>query len=270
VPAPGSSAPVAIPGAPLPVAEGLPSAVSHADACGPLANDPASDSHAALVTATAPTEAAPLSPSPPLPPSEPAAWDDRPIRGFDDVETRLEPRSGEAAAEAPSFMRQPLPGQRPLTRAARQRWRLTIAALVLLLIVQVSLAWRDKVAAHVPATHGVLSALCKPLGCSISAPRQLSALAVEGSNLRQRAGGMDGYDLTVALRNRADTVVLFPAVELTLTDSQGQALIRRVLLARDWRGSAAQLPAGADITLQTVLQVSDARIAGYTVEIFYP
>jgi hypothetical protein len=140
----------------------------------------------------------------------------------------------------------------------------------MLLTVQVSLAWRDKLAAHLPATRGVLAALCKPLGCSVNAPRQLASLAVEGSNLRQRPGGMDGYDLTVALRNRASHVVLLPAVELTLTDTQGQALIRRVLLERDWRGAAAQLPAGADITLQTVLQVSDARIAGYTVEIFYP
>jgi hypothetical protein len=218
----------------------------------------------------APTEAAPLSPSPPLPPSEPAAFDDRPVRGFDDVETRLEPRSGEAMGDAPSFMRPPWQDARSARPGASRTTHRLVLALSLLLALQLALAWRDQVAARVPAVAGLLRALCVPLGCQVLAPRQLSALTVEGSQLRQRPGTANGYDLTVALRNRASTVTLLPAVELTLTDSQGQALIRRVLLAQDWRNGAAQLPANADITLQTVLVVADSRVAGYTVEIFYP
>jgi predicted Zn finger-like uncharacterized protein len=216
-----------------------------------------------------PTEAAALSPSPPLPPSEPAAWDDRPVHGFEDVETRLEPRPGEVAADPPSFMRGG-PRPAPMSPQARRLWGTAAGALGLLLVVQLSLSWRDSLAAQVPATRPWLEGLCRPLGCVIEAPRRISALAVEGSNLRQKPGLEGRYELMVALRNRSGAAVRVPAVELTLTDSQGQALIRRVLLPDAWQTATAQLGPGADVSLQTVLQVTDRRIAGYTVEIFYP
>lgn len=192
------------------------------------------------------------------------------MRGFEDVETRLEPRPGEAASEAPSFMRGPAPSSGPMASAMRRRWATAAALLGALLVIQLALAWRDNLAAHVPALRGVLVLLCQPFGCRVEPPRNIAALAVEGSNLRQRVGGMTGYDLSVGLRNRGSTVVRLPAVELTLTDSQGQALIRRVLMPSDWRGGASQLAPGADVNLQTVVQVADPRVAGYTVEIFYP
>jgi predicted Zn finger-like uncharacterized protein len=216
-----------------------------------------------------PTEAAALSPSPPLPPSEPAAWDDRPVHGFEDVETRLEPRPGEVAADPPSFMRGG-PRPAPMSPQARRLWGTAAGALGLLLVVQLSLSWRDSLAAQVPATRPWLEGLCRPLGCVIEAPRRIAALAVEGSNLRQKPGLEGRYELMVALRNRSGATVRLPAVELTLTDSQGQALIRRVLLPDAWQTATAQLGPGADVSLQTVLQVADRRIAGYTVEIFYP
>jgi hypothetical protein len=63
---------------------------------------------------------------------------------------------------------------------------------------------------------------------------------------------------------------MVPAFELTLTDSQGQALIRRVFSGTEMGAPDGQLPGGAEWNLQTALEVADRRIAGYTVEIFYP
>jgi hypothetical protein len=157
-----------------------------------------------------------------------------------------------------------------MPRRIQRRWQAAGVALSALLAVQIALAWRDALAARVPALHGVLTGLCRPIGCRVDAPRHIAALTVEGSNLRQRISGSPGYDLMVGLRNRTNLPVMMPAVELTLTDSQGQALIRRVLTQQDWRGATAQLGPGADVSLQTFVQVADPRVAGYTVEIFYP
>jgi predicted Zn finger-like uncharacterized protein len=202
--------------------------------------------------------------------SVPGEWDDRPVHGFEDVETRLEPRPGEDIGPTPSFLRTAQRPEAALSSEHRRSWVVAASALALLLAVQGLVAWRDSIAARAPALEPVLSALCLPFRCRVNAPRYLTAMALEGSNLRQRAGVGSGYELIVALRNRSAAFVMWPSFELTLTDSQGQALIRRVLSPEDFGVSDNRLGPAAEFNLQTQLDVADRRIAGYTVEIFYP
>lgn len=194
---------------------------------------------------------------------------ERSTPGFEDAETRLEPRTGEDLVPTPSFMR---PGRDPAPATTARRRVLqasAVGALVLTLCLQLGFAWRDSLAAHAPALAPMLESACAIVGCRIEAPRNLAALAVEGSNLRQR-NGEGAYELAVALRNRSASAVRVPAFELTLIDSQGKSLIRRVLTPGDMGAAEERLPAGTEWNLQAALQVDDRRIAGYTVEIFYP
>jgi Protein of unknown function (DUF3426) len=144
------------------------------------------------------------------------------------------------------------------------------AALAGLLVLQATLAWRDSLAARLPALEPALALFCKPFACKVQAPRHLSAMTLETSNLRQRGGVGSSYDFIVTLRNRSTAAVMWPAFELTLTDSQGQALIRRVLSTQDFGVAETRLGPAAEVSLSTQLDVADRRIAGYTVEIFYP
>jgi hypothetical protein len=114
-----------------------------------------------------------------------------------------------------------------------------------------------------------LQLACAPLGCSVEPLRRMASLSVDGSNLRQR-GPEGSYELLVNLRNRSNTSLMMPAFELTLTDTQGQPLVRRVLQPVDLGARTTTIAAGADMSLQTTLAIADRRIAGYTVEIFYP
>jgi len=227
------------------------------------ADAPPSEMHAAPKSAldTATPGAAPS--------TEPAPWDDRPAPGFEDVETRLEPRTGDETGPTPSFMQHAAARGRRLSRRQRRAWGAAAFLLAVVLAAQLAIAERDTLAAKLPALRPALAAACALAGCRVEAPRSLAALAVEGSNLRQRSG--DGaYELVVALRNRSASAVMVPAFELTLTDSQGQALIRRVFSGTEMGAPDGQLPGGAEWNLQTALEVADRRIAGYTVEIFYP
>ncbi len=200
----------------------------------------------------------------------PGEWDDRPVHGFEDVETRLEPRPGEDIGPTPSFLRTAQRPEAALSSGQGRGWAIAGPVLALLLAVQGLVAWRDSIAARAPGLEPVLSALCLPFRCRVNAPRNLTAMALEGSNLRQRTGVGSGYELVVALRNRSAASVMWPSFELTLTDSQGQALIRRVLAPQDFGVSDKHLGPAAEVNLQTQLDVADRRIAGYTVEIFYP
>lgn len=157
--------------------------------------------------------------------------------------------------------------QRPVMR------RLTIAAafaLPLLLGAQVALHHRDMVAARWPGTADVLRAVCSPLRCTVGAPRTLEALTVESSGLT-RVEGTPLYRLQLAVRNRAVWAVATPALDLTLTDSRGDIVSRRVLRAADLASAApGEIGAGAEWVTQATLDVGERRVAGYTIDLFYP
>jgi predicted Zn finger-like uncharacterized protein len=157
--------------------------------------------------------------------------------------------------------------QRPVTR------RLTIAAAValpLLLGAQAALYYRDLVAARWPASAEILRAVCAPLGCSVQAPRVLDAMTVESSGL-SRIDGTALYRLQVAVRNRAAWPVAMPSFDLTLTDTRGEIVSRRVLRAADFAGpSPTELGANAEWSAQATLDVGERRVTGYTIDLFYP
>ena len=64
-----------------------------------------------------------------------------------------------------------------------------------------------------------------------------------------------------------------PAIELTLTDSQDQPVVRRVLTPADLGVPSGTLAAGADGSGNFAMSVAGngtGRIAGYRVLAFYP
>jgi predicted Zn finger-like uncharacterized protein len=128
---------------------------------------------------------------------------------------------------------------------------------------------RDLVAARWPATAPALSAWCAALSCTIGAPRRIEDVAVESTALA-RAATPDAYRLAVVLRNRGAMPVAVPSIDLSLTDTSGQLVARKVLSPRDFRVAAAPLRPGADTSLQLELTAGGARVTGYTVEVFYP
>jgi hypothetical protein len=72
------------------------------------------------------------------------------------------------------------------------------------------------------------------------------------------------------VQNRSSAPVRMPAIDLTLTDAQGHVTARRVLLATELGNSADSVPAQGDATLNGMLELAGPRIAGYTIELFYP
>ena len=141
--------------------------------------------------------------------------------------------------------------------------------LALLLAAQLALHYRDAIAAHWPATRPALQAACGLLGCRIEAPRRIDALQVDSSGL-VRLPDSTLHRLSLVLQNKAATPVRMPAVELVLTDTQGHAVVRRVLTAAELGQDAEQLPPGGELLLQATLDLGQRRVAGYTVELFYP
>ena len=188
------------------------------------------------------------------------------------------------AAAKPSFVAS-------ADRAAR--WRQPQVRVGLLLVgllavlglaAQVSLEYRNLLAAAWPESRPWLERACVPLGCKVEAARAIEHLAVESSGL-VRVEKSNLYRLQVGLRNRAGIDLAVPALDVTLTDSQGALIARKVLRVADLGAEQATIGAGRELNLQATLQSvaaaasaaitagSDAAvqpIAGYTIELFYP
>ncbi len=182
-------------------------------------------------------------------------------------------------AGAPALESSAGPHQPDFLRRAerRARWRsgpvrgalLAVAVVaVAALVLQVGHHFRDRIAAEWPGTVPALSAWCGATGCALQAPRQVDAVTVESTSL-SRAIGRDGYVLAVTLRSRANHAVSLPWVDLALTDANGRLVARRALSPRDF-GATSTLTASAEVPLQLTLDAGATRVAGYTVEIFYP
>jgi predicted Zn finger-like uncharacterized protein len=143
-----------------------------------------------------------------------------------------------------------------------------LLVLALLLLAQIALHNRDNVAARWPSTQPVLSAWCRWLGCSVELPRAINQITIESSALSP-ASGVEGYRLTVVLRNRTAVTVATPWLDLTISDSQGQTIARRTLSPQHIAANPA-LPPGVDVTLPVLLSTDSHQVSGYTVEVFYP
>lgn len=156
--------------------------------------------------------------------------------------------------------------QQPRVRAGLA---LAAAVLGLTLAAQLGIGARDSIAARWPAARPLLEALCAPLDCRIEAPRRIDQLAVESSGLTRMAEG-PVYRLAMVLRNRGDTSLMLPAVDLSLTDSGGALVSRRILSAAELGAPRATIAPGQEMPLQALLMSADRPLTGYTIEIFYP
>lgn len=180
------------------------------------------------------------------------------------------PRS--AGPDQPSFMvnRSRLsPWTRPWVRAGLL---LLCLVLFLALLLQVLVQERERIAATEPGLKPMLQSVCAVLGCQISPLRQIDSVVIDSSSFSKVRA--DVYRLSFSLKNTAPIDVATPAVELTLTDSQEQIVVRRVLFASDFATPSQLLVAKGELTVSLPLRIQGGpaveHISGYRLLAFYP
>ena len=189
------------------------------------------------------------------------------------------PSEAELAFEDVSFVRQ----------ARRQAfWNQTsvrvvsgVAGLVLaaLLGAQWILQQKDRLVLLDTRWSPVLQTLCQPLKCEFKPLRRVESLVIDSSTFSK--AGPESFRLSFVLKNMADLPLEAPLLELTLTDTQDKAILRRVLTPAQFGYAAgALLPARAETAGVVSFSmpndgnrpsgVSAAAVAGYRVLVFYP
>ena len=153
--------------------------------------------------------------------------------------------------------------------------RAALGALVVfasaLLALQVAVHERNRLAALSPALKPLLVQLCEPIGCEVGLYQHIESVEIISTELIKAKDG--SYRFEMALRNQSVLPVALPAVELSLTDRHGDAVLRRVVLPDDWTDAADTLAPQTETALALKLALinpEELRMEGFRAVVFYP
>lgn len=159
------------------------------------------------------------------------------------------------------------------TNAKTWVMRVVCALLVLIAIGQGVYKFRDTIATNYPVTRHALNFFCAPLQCTINLPKEIKRIIIIASDIRDNTDVVGAMHFTTTLQNTANYPLTYPNIELTLTNLNDQALIRRVLKPKDYLAKGVKLNAGflAGKTLNIDLNIltQDVVVSGYRVLIRY-
>lgn len=155
-------------------------------------------------------------------------------------------------------------------------WPFTMAALLLVLALagQLVFHFRSEIAVTAPSLRPALEALSEALGTDMPLPRHADLVSIETSDLQADPSRSNLLVLQATLRNRAAYGQAYPLLELSLTDTQDNAIARRVFPPDEYlsaKNPADQpFPANADIAVRLWIETKDISAAGYRLYVFYP
>lgn len=153
---------------------------------------------------------------------------------------------------------------------ARAAWPFVVGALLLLIALLGQLAYHYRT--DIVLRMAWLQPLYAALGVDIPLPRNPSLVSIETSDLQSdNARGL--FVLQATLKNRAAFAQAWPALELSLTDTNDAVVVRRVMYAAEYLppGTASDaFPANGDVAVRLWIEAKDLGASGYRLYIFYP
>ena len=162
------------------------------------------------------------------------------------------------------------------TQNKSARWPFTLVALLLVLALsgQLVFHFRSEIAVAAPSARLALEAFSEALGAGLPLPHHADLVSIETSDLQADPANGKLLVLQATLRNRAAYGQAYPLLELSLTDTQDNAIVRRVFQPGEYlspQNVAGQgFPASTDLAVRLWIEVKEISAAGYRLYIFYP
>lgn len=153
-------------------------------------------------------------------------------------------------------------------------WSGAVLAMLALGVVQAAHTFRSDLAAGAPDLRPALVAMCEMLDCDLPLPRKADLVGIEASDLHPEPKQGKLLILSATLRNRAGYAQAYPSLELTLTDTHDQPLVRRVLGPADYLPTGTDAGSGfaatSDLAISIWLDAAGVAATGYRLYVFYP
>ena len=153
-------------------------------------------------------------------------------------------------------------------RSAAWPYVIVVLLLSVALLAQLMLHFKTELVQRYPSMRGVFESLA----VNLPLPRNSDLVTIESSDLQSdNARGL--LVLQATLHNRAPYDQAWPALELTLTDTQDVVLSRRVLAVDDYLPSISKqpaFPANVEYPIRLWIEAKELGAAGYRLYVFYP
>ena len=140
--------------------------------------------------------------------------------------------------------------------------------LILALAAQILHHFRTDIVLRLPS----LAAAYEALGIDLPLPRNPALVSIETSDLQSdTARGL--FVLQATLKNRAAHAQAWPALELSLTDTNDAVVARRVMYAAEYLPPGTTADAfqpNGDVAVRLWIEAKGLGASGYRLYIFYP
>lgn len=167
------------------------------------------------------------------------------------------------ARRAPSFVRHAA----PIVAADRRwPWLLAVAALALVLALQLLLTQRHELAATA-RWRPLVTGLCGVLQCDVPPWREPAAFTMLGRNVQPKPNAPGVLTASASFRNDARWAQPWPTLSLSLSDIDGQQVGLRAFSPDEYRGDASagdELAPGQSATVQFDVIEPAPRIVAFT------
>lgn len=145
--------------------------------------------------------------------------------------------------------------------------------LAILAGLQSVYANRTQIAANYPQFKPMLMQACAALSCEIALPKNLDLLTIDDSDMQEDENHQDVIKFTSLLINNANFAQAYPDIELTLTATDDQPVLRRLIKPAEYIKTVANTKIGIaareEIRINLAINVKDLEVAGYRVLLVY-
>jgi predicted Zn finger-like uncharacterized protein len=132
---------------------------------------------------------------------------------------------------------------------------------------------RTSIAADYPQFKPYLVQACAALQCEIELPKNLDFLALDDSDMQEDHEHQNVIKFSSLLINNAAYAQAYPNIELTLTDTADQPVLRKLIKPSEYLASNTNTATGIasreEMRINLSINVTDIAVAGYRVLLVY-
>ena len=153
-------------------------------------------------------------------------------------------------------------------------WLLPVLLLLALLAgLQAAYANRTQLAAEYPQFKPYLQQACVALQCKIALPKNVDLITIDDSDMQEDDNHDDVIKFTSLIINNANYAQSYPDIELTLTSTDDQPVLRKLIKPAEYLSTTANvangLAAREEVRVNLAINVKDLEVAGYRVLLVY-
>ena len=162
------------------------------------------------------------------------------------------------------------------TNQKKSSFWISLAAVLILLILaiaQIIYFLREEIAVYYPTAKPYLVQACEQIGCHIDLPKKIEYIAIDDFELQEDTEYAGLMRLTSTLINQAGFIQTYPSIELTLTDADDQAKLRRTLKPTEYlpEGTIIEngIAPGEAVKIKLAITTQGETVEGYHVFVTY-